>query len=144
MFLTASHSPAHRPLQHRLKIAALCAALLLTLAVNAQTTTTTTTAARAIELKADKLPSAAVVGTVAAGATLRLLSLEGGWAYVELASSGANQAGWVRASALNLQSGGSAVSATNTGRLATGSTVNAALTLGVRSLPARRDRKSVV
>ncbi len=158
MFLNASHRPAQRPLQHRLKMAALCAALLLTQAVSAQTTAiTATTAARAIELKADKLPSAAVVGTVAAGAALRLLSLEGGWAYVEQASAalgvggtgggsntGLGRTGWVRASALNLQSGSSAVSATDTGRLATGSTVNAALTLGVRSLGARSNRHALI
>jgi Caspase domain/Domain of unknown function (DUF4384) len=99
-----------------------------------------TSAARATELRADKLPSADVVGSVPAGASLRVVSLEGGWAYVEHAG----KLGWVRASTLNLQVGSSAVSGSDTGRLATGSTVNAALTLGVRSLPARSNRHALI
>lgn len=99
-----------------------------------------TSAARATELRADKLPSAQVIANVAAGAALRMVSLEGGWAYVE--HNG--KSGWVRASTLDLQAGSSAVSTSQTGRLATGSTVNAALTLGVRSLPARVNRHALI
>jgi uncharacterized protein YraI len=99
-----------------------------------------TSAARPTELRADKLPSADVVGSVPAGASLRVVSLEGGWAYVEHAG----KLGWVRASTLNLQAGSSAVSGSDTGRLATGGTVNAALTLGVRSLPARSNRHALI
>ena len=99
-----------------------------------------TSAARATELRADKLPSANVISAVPAGANLRVVSLEGGWAYVEHAG----KLGWVRASTLNLQAASSAVSGSDTGRLATGGTVNAALTLGVRSLPARSNRHALI
>ena len=99
-----------------------------------------TSAARATELRADKLPSANVISSVPAGASLRVVSLEGGWAYVEHAG----KLGWMRASTLNLQAGSSAVSGSDTGRLATGGTVNAALTLGVRSLPARSNRHALI
>jgi Caspase domain/Domain of unknown function (DUF4384) len=97
-------------------------------------------ASRATELRADKLPSAQVLAPVAPGAALRLVSLEGGWAYVE--HSG--KLGWVRASALNLQAGSSAASGVDSGRQATGAVVNAALTLGVRSLPARSNRHALI
>lgn len=99
-----------------------------------------TSASRATQLRADKLPSADVISSVPAGASLRLVSLEGGWAYVEHAG----KLGWVRASTLNLQAASSAVSGSDTGRLATGGTVNAALTLGVRSLPARSNRHALI
>jgi hypothetical protein len=99
-----------------------------------------TSAARATELRADKLPSADVVGSVHVGASLRVVSLEGGWAYVEHAG----KLGWVRASTLNLQAGSSAVSGNDTGRSATGGTINAALTLGVRSLPPRSNRHALI
>ena len=41
------------------------------------------TTVRATELRSDKLGSAPILQTVAAGATLRLVSVEGGWALVE-------------------------------------------------------------
>ena len=97
-------------------------------------------ASRATELRADKLPTAEVLAPIAPGAALRLVSLEGGWAYVELAG----KLGWVRASMLNLQAGSSAASGLETGRQATGGGVNAALTLGVRSLPARSNRHALI
>ena len=102
----------------------------------------TTSATRATELRADKLPASAVLAPVSAGAALRVLSLEGGWAYVEMA--GRN--GWVRASALNLQSGASSVSGADTGRQAgaVGGVINASLTLGVRSLPVRSNRHALI
>ena len=77
-------------------------------------TSQTTTALRATELRADKLGSAAVVATLAAGAALQVLGLEGGWAWVE--SAGVR--GWARANALNLQSGSSAASGMDSGRQA--------------------------
>ena len=96
---------------------------------------------RATELRADKLASAKVLGSLAAGAGLRLLSVEGGWAWVESGAAGNKVWGWVRASALNWQSGSSVVSGLASGREAGG---NTALTLGVRSLPARVNRHALI
>ena len=96
-----------------------------------------TTALRATELRADKLGSAAVVGSVASGAALRLISLEGGWALVE----GSGLRGWTRANALNLQSGSSAASGMDSGRQAAG---NTALTLGTRGLSPRSNRHALI
>jgi Caspase domain/Domain of unknown function (DUF4384) len=119
-----------------LSLAALCA--------SGASLAQTTQAARATELRADKLPSASVVAQVPAGAALRVVSLEGGWAYVEQASAAGNKLGWVRASMLDMQAGSSAVSGSATGRQATGGVINAALTLGVRSLPARSNRHALI
>ena len=96
---------------------------------------------RATELRADKLASAKVLGSLTAGATLRLLSVEGGWAWVESGTGATKVSGWVRASALNWQSGSSVVSGLASGREAGG---NTALTLGVRSLPARINRHALI
>ncbi len=133
-----------KPTASRLKAWSLHAAIALS-ALGALSATKlgyaqSTSAARATELRSDKLPTAGVLSAVAAGASLRLLSLEGGWAYVEHAG----KQGWVRASALNLQAGSSAVSTSDTGRTATGGTINAALTLGVRSLPPRINRHALI
>ncbi len=94
------------------------------------------TALRATELRADKLAAAPVVQALAAGAPLRLVSMEGGWALVQtLAQTGLSGAsmvsGWVRASNVSLQSGASTASGLASGREASG---NTALTLGVRGL----------
>jgi hypothetical protein len=97
----------------------------------------TTTAVRPTELRADKLGSAAVVGNLAAGVPLRLVSLEGGWALVE----GAGVRGWARASTLDLKAGSSAASALNSGRQAGG---NTALTLGTRGLTPRVNRHALI
>ena len=96
---------------------------------------------RATELRADKLASAKVLGSLAAGAALRLLSVEGGWAWVESGTGATKVSGWVRASALNWQAGSSVVSGLASGREAGG---NTALTLGVRSLPARVNRHALI
>jgi hypothetical protein len=96
---------------------------------------------RLTELRADKLASAQVLASLAPGAALRLLSVEGGWAWVESVAAGAKVSGWVRASALNWQSGSSVVSGLASGREAGG---NTALTLGVRSLPARVNRHALI
>ena len=120
----------------------------------------TLTALRATELRADKLASAPVLQTLAAGAALRLLGVEGGWALVEpvtatggagagaAGSSAASPAsrlpGWVRASAVSLQVGASAASALASGREALSSGTGAVLTLGVRGLVPRVNRHALI
>ena len=117
----------------------------------------TLTALRATELRVDKLAGSPVLQNLAAGAALRLLSMEGGWALVEpvvpVASAGgvarpASRApGWVRASAVNLQAGASAASALASGREAiatSGNGANAVLTLGVRGLTPRVNRHALI
>ena len=96
-----------------------------------------TTAVRATELRADKLGTATVVASLASGAALRVLSLEGGWAWVE--SAGVR--GWARANTLNLQSGSSAASGMDSGRQAAG---NTALTLGTRGIAPRSNRHALI
>ena len=82
---------------------------------------------RAIELRADKLPSASVISNLSAGAKLTVISLEGGWALVE---SGRQQ-GWVRAGALQMPAGTSSAAGMASGRAAQGSS---AVALTIRSL----------
>ena len=105
----------------------------------------TLSALRATDLRADKLASSPVLTPLAAGAALRLLSVEGGWALVETAApvgkAGAKLSGWVRASMVNWQSGSSAASKLVSGREASG---NTALTLGVRSLQPRINRHALI
>jgi len=98
------------------------------------------TALRGTELRGDKLGSAPVLSSLAAGASLRLLSAEGGWALVTTVDAPAVQ-GWVRASALNWTAGASRVSGMSSGREAAG---NTALTLGVRGAPARVNRHALI
>lgn len=98
------------------------------------------TALRGTELRGDKLASAPVLASLTAGATLRLLSSEGGWALVATVDGPAAQ-GWVRASSLNWSAGASRVSGMSSGREAAG---NTALTLGVRSAPARVNRHALI
>ncbi len=129
------------PFKPRLGAIVLAMAGLLTAGTAAAQTTATS---RATELRADKLASAPILAPLSAGASLRLISLEGGWAYVEQTLPAGRQVGWVRASALNLQAGTSLVSSQDTGRQATGGGVNAALTLGVRSLPPRVNRHALI
>jgi hypothetical protein len=104
----------------------------------AQSQTTLTT--RATEMRSDKLAAAPVVQALASGAALRVLSVEGGWVLVET-SAPPRVSGWVRASALNLQTAPSSVSGLASGREASG---NTALTLGVRSLPTRVNRHALI
>ena len=92
---------------------------------------------RATELRADKIPSAEALGAVSPGTSVQMLSLEGGWAYVEVGG----KRGWVRASVLNLSASTSAASAQDSARGASG---NTALTLGVRSLTPRVDRHALI
>ena len=123
-------------MNHRIAHFALAFIAAATLTAQAQVTT----ALRATELRIDKLPSASAISSIAPGAVVRLISLEGGWALVD---SGGRQ-GWVRASALNLPVDASSASSVQTGRQATGTVVNAALTLGVRSLPPRSNRHALI
>jgi hypothetical protein len=105
----------------------------------------TITTLRATELRADKMGSAPVVRALALGDTVKLLSLEGGWAMVEVVEAGrkpdARQVGWVRASTVNLQSKSSIASDLVSGREAHTSAV---LTLGVRSLQPRVNRHALI
>ncbi|MBI2725472.1 MAG: caspase family protein [Polaromonas sp.] len=123
---------------HTLAVIALAiAGGALTLHVAGQPAIQFTTAVRDTELRSDKLGSAPVMGNLQAGARLNVLSVEGGWALVE--SSGAR--GWVRANALNLQSGSSAASGMDSGRQGSG---NTALTLGTRGLSPRSNRHALI
>jgi hypothetical protein len=100
---------------------------------------------KATELRADKLATAAVLQSLPANAELRLISAEGGWAWVEVIDGakkpGTAVAGWVRASALNWKSDASAVSGMASGREVAG---NTALTLGVRGMPPRSNRHALI
>jgi len=87
---------------------------------------------RPTEIRAEKLASSAVLVQVNQGASVRITSVEGGWVLVEAASDKGRVAGWMRASALNMQAGASVVAGLSSGREASG---NNALTLGVRSVP---------
>ena len=65
---------------------------------------TTISALRATELRADKLGTALVLQTIAGGARMRMLSMEGGWVLVETAASDRGaRTGWVRANAVNVE-----------------------------------------
>lgn len=87
---------------------------------------------RAAELRADKLASSSVLTSVTQGTSVRVVSVEGGWVLVEMPAATGRVSGWIRASALNMQAGASAVAGLSSGREASG---NTALTLGVRSIP---------
>lgn len=112
-------------------------------AQNAGTAAKSVNTTRATEIRADKLGTAPVLGNLPPGVSLRLLSVEGGWAWVETAATKSSPriSGWVRANAIDLSAGVSKVSVMDTGRQASG---NAALTLGVRSLPARNSRHALI
>ncbi len=100
-------------------------------------------ALRSTDLRADKLASSQVLSSLVPGTALRLLSVEGGWVMVQtlLPPDKVGLSGWVRASAVSLSSGSSAVSGLASGREAAG---NTALTLGVRSLPPRINRHALI
>jgi Caspase domain/Domain of unknown function (DUF4384) len=123
-------------MNHRLAHFILTSIATMAITAHAQDTT----ALRATELRADKLPSAAVIAPLAAGAALRVISIEGGWALVDAAG----RQGWVRASTLNLPVVMSSASGIEAGRQAAGPVVNTALTLGVRSLPPRSNRHALI
>ncbi|MDO9278519.1 MAG: caspase family protein [Polaromonas sp.] len=134
-------------LNHRKKFFVAVVSLFLMLEVFAQTAAPgqILTTVRATELRSDKLGSATVLSSLAAGVSLRLLSAEGGWTMVEAATSSDKASpkiiGWVRASSVNWQTGASNVSRLVSGREAAG---NTALTLGVRSMPPRVNRHALI
>ena len=102
----------------------------------------TVSAQRATEIRADKLPSSAVIAQLGAGAATRVLSVEGGWVQVEVRDGAkGTRTGWVRASTLNLQAGSAKAADLPNGRLASN---NAALSLGVRSLTPRDNRHALI
>jgi hypothetical protein len=105
--------------------AVLCAWAPWASAQPAQTTLT-----RASELRADKLPAAPVVTALAPGAALRVLSVEGGWVWVETASLPARR-GWLRTSDVASPAGGGAAG-------------QGAASVGVRSLVPRSSRHALV
>jgi hypothetical protein len=121
----------------KFKSACVMLALLGAYGIQAQTVT----ALRTTELRTDKLGSAPVLSTLSAGASLAVMSVEGGWAQVTHESPKGRLSGWVRASAVNLPSGASAAAGMVNGRLAGG---NSVLTLGVRSMPARINRHALI
>jgi hypothetical protein len=92
---------------------------------------------RAAELRADKLPDAAVLAPLAAGTPLRVVSVEGNWALVETEGA-APRRGWLRAADLPQAN---APAADASGARAP---EYAALSLGVRSLPARNSRHALI
>lgn len=131
---------------HRLRhLLAWGSAALLALAHASATAQTggETTVLRATELRADKLPNAMELGRIPAGAAVSLLGTEGGWSLVETSTgpAGKRLRGWVRASTLVFRAVASTVSGMASGRQASG---NSALTLGVRSLPARANRHALI
>ncbi|MES2415711.1 MAG: caspase family protein [Pseudomonadota bacterium] len=101
----------------------------------------TVTALRASDVRSDKLASASVLSQVPAGASLNVVSVEGGWVQVIQDSAQGRVAGWVRASSLNLSTSVATTAGLASGRLAGG---NAAMTLGIRSLPARSNRHALI
>jgi len=83
---------------------------------------------RATELRSDKRPDAPPLRTLATGASVSVLAIEGGWARVE--TQGApRQRGWLRAGTLNLATTASAASRLRSGRE---DSTEATVTLGVR------------
>jgi hypothetical protein len=130
----------------RVLTASLCAAALLVHAQSTgpkgQSSGQSTQVHRATELRADKLPSAAVLSQLSAGTGVVLKNLEGGWAQVEATdSTGRPLSGWVRAGALSLQAGAAQASTLANGRMGATST---AMSLGVRSLPPRDNRHALI
>jgi hypothetical protein len=103
------------------------------------------TVLRATELRADKLPSAAVLGRLSTGTAIRLMSVEGGWALVEAHAAsdkaGSKLTGWLRASTVSWQTNGSLAAGLASGRESSG---NTALTLGVRGLAPRINRHALI
>ena len=99
---------------------------------------------RGTDLRADKLPSAAVIASLPAATSVQVIGIEGGWAQVEVAddkSPGARKSGWVRAGSLDLAVASSGAASVANGR--TGSNI-VALSLGVRGLGARSNRHALL
>ena len=138
-------------LNKKLKLLWLCLGMLgSTGGIQAQVTQTELTGQplttlHATDIRADKLAFARVLSSLAAGAVLRLLSIEGEWLMVEAAPSveqkGAKTVGWVRASAVNWPPGPSLASGLDSGRE---EGRHSELSLGVRSLAPRVNRHALI
>ncbi len=104
-----------------------------------------TTVLRVTELRSDKVATATALTALQPGAELTVMGIEGGWAQVQLAQKPgqrlSHSTGWVRASAIKLNAQAASASLVQSGRQASG---NSALTLGVRSLPARINRHALI
>ena len=125
-----------------MKLPRSCAALTMVAAFALQAQTgQVVSSLRPTELRSDKLGSASVLSSLPAGAVLRLINSEGGWALVETTGEAEHLTGWVRAGAVNWQAGSSTAATMQTGRQASG---NTALTLGVRSLAPRVNRHALI
>ncbi len=99
---------------------------------------------RATDLRADKLPSAAVIASLPASTAVQVVGIEGGWAQVEVSddkSAAARKSGWVRAGSLDLAVASSGAASVANGR--TGGNI-VALSLGVRGLGARSNRHALL
>lgn len=93
------------------------------------------TVLRSSELRADKLPSAQQIDTLAKGTGVNVRSLEGGWALIDVGADASGQAkrtGWIRAGALDLSVPASAASTAPNGRQGATQVV---VSLGVRGQP---------
>lgn len=129
--------------QRRLLGTGLACLLALGPVAAAAQASTELTVLRPTELRSDKLAGAIELAKIPAGASVSLLSTEGGWSLVETGSgqTGKRLRGWVRASTLVFRAVASVVSGAASGRDAAG---NNAMTLGVRSLPARVNRHALI
>ena len=113
----------------RALVGALCLVATMTWAQEQSATTL-----QVAELRGDKIPTAPVLRTLPAGTPMRVLSLEGGWALVDIGGLPAIARGWLRANSLKLDAGGSIGAWAPGGR--TG--------LGMRSLPVRHSRHALI
>lgn len=89
------------------------------------------TSSQPTELRSDKLASAPLLLRLPAGAPLTVTAVEGGWAQVSHDAPGGRLFGWVRSSAVNLDSGKTTAGV-------------AVANLGVRSLPPRVNRHALI
>ena len=97
---------------------------------------------QAAPLRAERAGDAPVLAQLAAAQPVTLLQMQGGWAQVQAGNGSAARAGWVRASALELPGAEvAAASQQDSGRRAPGAV---AVTLGVRTLPARSNRHALI
>ncbi len=97
---------------------------------------------QAAPLRAERAATAPVLAQLTSAQRVTLLQMQGGWAQVRAGSGSTTLAGWVRASALELPGAEvAAASQQDSGRRAPGAV---AVTLGVRTLPARSNRHALI
>lgn len=111
---------------------AIAAAVLLACAPAGWAQPGSSTVLRTTELRSDKLPAAPVVGSLAAGSNVRVLSLEGSWAWIETMAQDRPLRGWARANTVQ------SPRAENDGQRSTTGAV------GVRNLPMRHNRHALI